>query len=56
MDTEQIEIVSYKRVQILFGISYGTAYRRISECRKALHKEKHQILTMQELKKYFGIV
>ena len=49
--------VSIKKVQQLFSpeVSTATASRYISEARDGIGKQKHQILSIIEFKKYFGL-
>jgi DeoR/GlpR family transcriptional regulator of sugar metabolism len=49
------EKVSVKEAMSLFGVSEGTARRRIKLCRDALGMKRHQILTLDKLKEYYGI-
>lgn len=55
---EPVETICIKEVQKLFKpeLSLSTAQRRIQLCRDALGKEKHQILSMKEFCKYFGLL
>jgi hypothetical protein len=49
--------VSIKNIQQLFSpeVSSATASRYINEARDGIGKEKHQILSIIEFKKYFGL-
>ena len=55
---EPITIATIKEVQNLFNppLSSSTAKRKIDLCRDALPKEKHQILSVKEFSKYFGLL
>ena len=55
---EPVTIATCKEVQNLFEppISDSTAQRKIQLCRDAIGKQKHQILSMKEFCKYFGLL
>lgn len=40
---------------LITNISESTANRYISQVREHLRKERHQIITVSEFKKYFGV-
>jgi DeoR/GlpR family transcriptional regulator of sugar metabolism len=49
------EKVSIKEARTFFNVSETTARRRIRICRDALGMKRHQILTLDKLKEYYGI-
>jgi hypothetical protein len=55
---EPVTIATIKEVQQLFKpeISRSTAKRKIDLCRDALGKQMHQILSITEFCKYFGLL
>jgi len=55
---EPVTIATIKEVQSLFvpPISKSTAQRKIYLCRDALPKQPHQILSIKEFCKYFGLL
>ena len=53
-----VTIATLKEVQKIFDppISKSTAQRYIKLCRDAIPKQEHQILSVNEFCKYFGLV
>lgn len=55
--SKKVTICTLKAVQSLFEpqISQSTAFNYIHQCRDALNKQSHHILTIKEFKEYFNI-